>query len=186
MHARGVRATTCLDALVQSREGRRAAQKLLRKLIREQSRTPCVMVTDKPGSDGAARTGMGLNIEYRGLPLLARPHADRGRSHALMITARARTRNPTGKRPRPSPAPSTRAVIWRCAPPKAPRQIPTLPFVQSRSQPSVRTWSWMKLGGAIIRMVAQSNLMLQTIHLAHLAQCPLNLAQTLIADASLP
>jgi len=34
---------------------------------------------------------------------------------------------------------------------KAPRQIPTLPFAQSRSQPSVRTWSWMKLGGAIIR-----------------------------------
>jgi hypothetical protein len=44
----------------------------------------------------------------------------------------------------------------------------------------------MKLGGAIIRMVAQSKLMLQTIHLAHLVQCPLNLAQTLTADASLP
>jgi transposase-like protein len=42
-----------LDALVQGREGRRAAQKpaaekLLRKLIRKPSRTPCVMVTDKP------------------------------------------------------------------------------------------------------------------------------------------
>jgi putative transposase len=23
------------------------------------------MVTDKPGSDGAARTGMGLNVEHR-------------------------------------------------------------------------------------------------------------------------
>jgi hypothetical protein len=31
------------------------------KLIRTQSRTPCVMVTDKRGSDGAARTGMGPN-----------------------------------------------------------------------------------------------------------------------------
>ncbi|MFY8193890.1 MAG: DDE-type integrase/transposase/recombinase [Novosphingobium sp.] len=50
-----------LDALVQGREGRRAAQKLLRKLIR----TPCVMVTDKPGSDGAARSGMRLNAEHR-------------------------------------------------------------------------------------------------------------------------
>jgi putative transposase len=54
-----------LDALVQSREGRRAAQKLLRKLIRKQSRTPCVMVTDKLGSDGAARTGMGMTFEHR-------------------------------------------------------------------------------------------------------------------------
>jgi hypothetical protein len=58
------------DALVQGREGRRAAEKLaaeklLRKLIRTQSRTPCVMVTDKPGSEGAARTGMGLNVEHR-------------------------------------------------------------------------------------------------------------------------
>ena len=54
-----------LGALVQSREGRRAADKLLRKLIRKQSRTPCVMVTDKLGSDGAARTGMGMTFEHR-------------------------------------------------------------------------------------------------------------------------
>jgi hypothetical protein len=63
------------DALVQGREGQRAAEKravekravekLLRKLIRKQSRTPRVMVTDKPGSDGAARTGMGRNVEHR-------------------------------------------------------------------------------------------------------------------------
>jgi putative transposase len=50
-----------LDALVQSREGRRAAQKLLRKLIR----APRVMVTDKLGSDGAARTGMGMTFDHR-------------------------------------------------------------------------------------------------------------------------
>jgi putative transposase len=54
-----------LDALVQSREGRRAAEKLLRKFIRRQSRTPRVMVTDKLGSCGAARTGMGMNFEHR-------------------------------------------------------------------------------------------------------------------------
>ena len=54
-----------LDALVQSREGRRAAEKLLRKLIRKQSCTPRVMVTDKLGSDGAARTGMGMTFEHR-------------------------------------------------------------------------------------------------------------------------
>jgi len=59
-----------LGALVQSREGRRAAQKLaveklLRKLIRKPYRTPRVMVTDKPGSDGAARSGMGMTFEHR-------------------------------------------------------------------------------------------------------------------------
>ncbi|MCX7323153.1 MAG: DDE-type integrase/transposase/recombinase, partial [Hyphomicrobiales bacterium] len=54
-----------LDAIVQSREGWRAAEKLLRKLIRKPSRTPRVMVTDKPGSDGAALTGMGMTCEHR-------------------------------------------------------------------------------------------------------------------------
>jgi putative transposase len=59
-----------LDDLVQSRRDRRAAEKLaveklLRKLIRMPSRTPRVMVTDRPGSDGAARTGMGMNAEHR-------------------------------------------------------------------------------------------------------------------------
>jgi len=80
-----VRDALVLGALVQGREGRcaaeklaaekfaaeklavekRAVEKLLRKLIRTQSRTPRVMVTDKPGSGGAARVGMRLNIEHR-------------------------------------------------------------------------------------------------------------------------
>ena len=42
-----------------------AADKLLRKLIRKPSRTPRVMVTDKPGAYGAARTGMGMTFEHR-------------------------------------------------------------------------------------------------------------------------
>jgi len=58
-----VRDGLVLGALVQGREGRRAAEKLavdklaVEKLLRKLIRTPCVMVTDKPGSDGAARTG---------------------------------------------------------------------------------------------------------------------------------
>jgi putative transposase len=70
-----VRDALVLGALVQGREGqrtaekraveKRAVEKLLRKLIRKPSRTPCVMVTDKPGSDGAARTGMGVTFEHR-------------------------------------------------------------------------------------------------------------------------
>ena len=54
-----------LDALVQGRRDRRAAEKLLRKLIRKPSRTPRVMVILKLGSDGAARTGMGMTFEHR-------------------------------------------------------------------------------------------------------------------------
>lgn len=54
-----------LDALVQGRRDRRAAEKLLRKLIRKQSRAPRVVITDKLGSYGAARAGMGMNFEHR-------------------------------------------------------------------------------------------------------------------------
>jgi putative transposase len=70
-HVRAVDADGLVpDALVQSREGRRAAEKLaveklLRKLIRKPSRMPRVMVTDKLGSYGAARTGMGMTFEHR-------------------------------------------------------------------------------------------------------------------------
>jgi putative transposase len=54
-----------LDALVQSRRDRRAAERLLRKLIRNQARAPRVMVTDKLRSYGAARSGMGMTFEHR-------------------------------------------------------------------------------------------------------------------------
>jgi putative transposase len=55
-----------LGALVQGREDRRAVEKLaVNELLRQLIRTPCVMVTDKPGSDGAAQTGMDLNVEHR-------------------------------------------------------------------------------------------------------------------------
>jgi transposase-like protein len=53
-----------LDTLVQGREGRRAAEKLLRKLIGKPSRTPRVMVTDKPRAYGAARAAHGNFLAY--------------------------------------------------------------------------------------------------------------------------
>ena len=52
-----------LCALVQSRRDRRAAERLMRKLIRKQARNPRVLVTDKLGSYGAARRSLGLTIE---------------------------------------------------------------------------------------------------------------------------
>lgn len=54
-----------LDALVQGHRDRRAAEKLLRKLIRKPSRAPRVMITDKLGSYGVARAGMRMNFEHR-------------------------------------------------------------------------------------------------------------------------
>ena len=54
-----------LDALVQSRRDKRAAKRILRKLIRKQARAPRVLVTDKLGSYGAARKDMGMKFEHR-------------------------------------------------------------------------------------------------------------------------
>ena len=54
-----------LDALVQSRRDRRAAERFLRKLIRKQARTPRVLITDKLASHGAARRDMGMKFEHR-------------------------------------------------------------------------------------------------------------------------
>ena len=54
-----------LDAPVQSRRDKRAAQKLLRKLIRKQARAPRVMITDKLKSYGAACAEMHVNFEHR-------------------------------------------------------------------------------------------------------------------------
>ena len=54
-----------IDALVQSRRDRTAAQRLLRKLILKQARAPRVLITDKLGSYGAARNDMGMNFEHR-------------------------------------------------------------------------------------------------------------------------
>jgi putative transposase len=54
-----------IDALVQSRRDRCAAERLLRKLIRKQACTPRVLITDKLGSYGAARTKMQMKFEHR-------------------------------------------------------------------------------------------------------------------------
>jgi putative transposase len=54
-----------LDALVQSHRDRKAAKRLLRKLLRKQARAPRVLVTDKLGSYGAARIDMHMKFEHR-------------------------------------------------------------------------------------------------------------------------
>ena len=54
-----------LDVLVQSRRDRRAAERLLRKLLKRQCRAPRVMVTDKLGSYGAAKRELMPGVEHR-------------------------------------------------------------------------------------------------------------------------
>ena len=54
-----------LDVLVQSRRGRYAAQRLMRKLLRKCGVTPRALITDKLKSYAAANKDMGLNFEHR-------------------------------------------------------------------------------------------------------------------------
>ncbi len=49
-----------LDILVQTRRDTRAAEKLMRKLIKKQGFAPEVLVTDRLGSYGAAKRKLGL------------------------------------------------------------------------------------------------------------------------------
>ena len=54
-----------LDILVQSRRNAKAAECLLRKLLKKQGIAPCVMITDKLASYGAAKREVTLGVEHR-------------------------------------------------------------------------------------------------------------------------
>ena len=54
-----------LDALVQSRRDRKAALRLMRKLLKEQGIAPRVIITDKLGSYGAASKELMPGVEHR-------------------------------------------------------------------------------------------------------------------------
>src|SRR5690348_7516577 len=54
-----------LDVLVQSRRDKRAAKRLLRKLLKRQTRVPRVMITDKLASYGAAKAEVMPSVEHR-------------------------------------------------------------------------------------------------------------------------
>src|SRR3954471_3672915 len=54
-----------LDVLVQSRRDKRAAKRLLRKLLKKQCRAPRVMITDKLASYGAAKGEVMPSVEHR-------------------------------------------------------------------------------------------------------------------------
>jgi putative transposase len=54
-----------LDVLVQSRRDKRAAKRLLRKLLKRQGRAPRVMITDKLASYSAAKSAVMPSVEHR-------------------------------------------------------------------------------------------------------------------------
>ena len=54
-----------LDVLVQSRRDKKAAKRLLRKLLKRQCRAPRVMITDKLGPYGAAKKEIMPGVEHR-------------------------------------------------------------------------------------------------------------------------
>ena len=54
-----------LDILVQSRRDKRAAKRLLRKLLKKQQRPPRVLITDKLASYGAAKGEVMPSVEHR-------------------------------------------------------------------------------------------------------------------------
>ena len=54
-----------LDVLVQSRRDKRAANRLLRKLLKRQGRVPRVMITDKLASYSAAKREVMPGVEHR-------------------------------------------------------------------------------------------------------------------------
>ena len=56
---------TVLDVLVQSRRDKRAAKRLLRKLLKRQGRAPRVLVTDKLASYPAAKQELMPGVEHR-------------------------------------------------------------------------------------------------------------------------
>ena len=58
-------AGTVLDVLVQRRRDRRAAKRLLRKLLKKQMRPPRAMITDKLASYGAAKKELMPGVEHR-------------------------------------------------------------------------------------------------------------------------
>ena len=54
-----------LDVLVQSRRDKKAAKRLLRKLLKKQCRAPRVMITDKLASYSAAKADVMPSVEHR-------------------------------------------------------------------------------------------------------------------------
>ena len=63
--APSIRMASCLTSWSSAEETRRAAQRLMKKLLKSAVTPPRVMITDKLRSYGAARAKMSLRVEHR-------------------------------------------------------------------------------------------------------------------------
>src|SRR5215204_3993350 len=94
-----------LDVLVQSRRDKRAAKRLLRKLLKRQTRMPRVMITDKLASYRAAKGEVMPSVEHRRHKGLVWGHRCQGLSSAAALlrfgsVGRRLRANPRGARHR--------------------------------------------------------------------------------------
>ena len=92
-----------LDVLVQSRRDKRAAKRLLRKLLKRQTRVPRVMITDKLASYRAAKAEVMPSVEHR------RHKGLNNRAENSHQPTRRRERQRKGFTSRPGPALSLRS-----------------------------------------------------------------------------
>src|SRR5215218_1717211 len=94
-----------LDVLVQSRRDKKAAKRLLRKLLKRQTRVPRVMITDKLASYGAAKGEVMPSVEHRRHKGFVWGHRCQGSSSAAAFlwvcwAGRRLRANPRGARQR--------------------------------------------------------------------------------------
>ena len=117
-----------LDVLVQSRRDKRAAKRLLRKLLKKQMRASRVQITDKQASYGAAKGVVMPSIEHR------RRKSLNNRSESFHQPTRAADQAVHVSQPSPTLPPRSRSGQQLISPP--PQSPPRRP-VSSRPDPGL-------------------------------------------------
>src|SRR3954465_7047008 len=113
-----------LDVLVQRRRDKGAAKRLLRKLLKRQTRVPRVMVTDKLASYSAAKGEVMPSVEHRRHKGLVWGHRCQGLSSAAAFlrfcwAGRRLRANPRGARHRPRASAPPPCIRWASRRPTA-------------------------------------------------------------------
>ena len=103
-----------LDVLVQRRRDSRAAQRLIRKLLKSAGAPPRVMITDKLRSYGAARVKMGLCVEHRQRGKLSPADEATRTDHEAIQIGQAGTTVSVGSRSSREPLPHPLSPIRPC------------------------------------------------------------------------
>jgi putative transposase len=133
-----------LDVLVQSRRDKKAAKRLLRKLLKKQGRAPRVLITDKLKSYAAAKREIMPGVKHR--------------QHKGLNNRAENSHQPTRRRERIMSASSHRGrcngfcpsmIILPTFSPAAPVKTPPSSFVSAATKhsphgPRSRVWQWLR------------------------------------------